>query len=167
MSVYQALQQFFKTHKLEYEELNHDPFFSATQGEQYCESHGFPIPKNLVMTNKTQDQFWMITVCGNKRTDLNKIKKRLEISGSKFVFAPPEFLAKFLRVTPGSASPFGLLFDTEKKVQHFLDQDFKKAQYYGFHPNQNTKTWKISPDTFTHFFDSIDRKVQYLEIPEK
>lgn len=54
----------------------------------------------------------------------------------------------FLKLTPGSVTPLGLLNDTEHKVKFFLDKDFlEKPELIGIHPNENTATvWLKTAD---------------------
>lgn len=165
MSTKELIKTYLNDQNIPFDSLVHTPFFSADQGEEFCQIHGISIPKNLVMTNKKKDQFWMITVYGNKKVSLNQLKKDLKIAGPKFSFAAPEHLEKLLKVEAGSVSPYGLIFDTEHQINFYLDEDFKKDTHVGFHPNLNTETWKTTQVDFLEFLKTLNRSPQWLSIP--
>lgn len=47
---------------------------------------------------------------------------------------------KYLGVSPGSVSPFGILNDRERQVSVFFDKDLKDYEYLAVHPNDNRAT---------------------------
>ena len=64
-------------------------------------------------------------------------------------FAKPEYMEKYLDITPGSVSVLGLMNDHEKKVQLLIDEDVLKDPYFGCHPCINTSSLKFSTKDFT------------------
>lgn len=50
---------------------------------------------------------------------------------------------KYLGLTPGSVSVFGLINDEENHVRVVLDEDLQKEDKINFHPNINTETLTI------------------------
>ena len=59
---------------------------------------------------------------------------------------------KYLGVTPGSVSPFGLINDHDRRVRVFLDRDLATADRVSFHPNINTVT--LDADAATRTVDT-------------
>ena len=60
-------------------------------------------------------------------------------TGPALAFASAEELQAYLRLTPGSVTPLGLLQDTAHQVQSFLDADFlTPLGRIGIHSNDNT-----------------------------
>ena len=55
-------------------------------------------------------------------------------------FAKPEYMEKFLDITPGSVSVLGLMNDTENHVQLLIDEDVLKGEFIGCHPCINTSS---------------------------
>jgi Ala-tRNA(Pro) deacylase len=100
--------------------------------------------KNLFVRDKHQS-YYMITVRGEKRADLKKIRR--EQGTLPLSFAKEEELKEVLNLAPGSVTPLGLLNDSDHKTVLFLDEDCLKAGRIGVHPNDNTATlWLKSED---------------------
>lgn len=62
----------------------------------------------------------------------------------------------------GSVSPFGLIFDTEKRVTVVLDRIITFApeeELVNFHPNRNTATLGLSKGDFLHFLRYMGNSV--------
>ena len=57
-----------------------------------------------------------------------------QINSSRLSFAKPEYMEKFLDITPGSVSVLGLMNDTENHVQLLIDEDVLKGEFIGCHP---------------------------------
>ena len=68
---------------------------------------------------------------------------------TRLSFAKPEYMEKYLDITPGSVSVLGLMNDHEKKVQLLIDEDVLKDPYFGCHPCINTSSLKFSTKDFT------------------
>jgi Ala-tRNA(Pro) deacylase len=64
--------------------------------------------------------------------DIYGIEKQL--CQGKLSFASPERMMKYLGVTPGSVTPFGLIHDEEHHIYVFLDKNLQKAERLSFHP---------------------------------
>ena len=62
-------------------------------------------------------------------------------------------MLKYLGLKPGSVSPFGLINDTDKHVQLFIDEDLLQAERLSFHPNINTTTLVISTEDFLKYLN--------------
>ena len=58
----------------------------------------------------------------------------------------PEYMEKYLDITPGSVSVLGLMNDSEKKVQLLIDEDVIKEPYFGCHPCINTSSLKFTTE---------------------
>ena len=58
-------------------------------------------------------------------------------------FAKPEYMEKFLDITPGSVSVLGLMNDTENHVQLLIDEDVLNSEYVGCHPCINTSSLRL------------------------
>jgi Ala-tRNA(Pro) deacylase len=72
-----------------------------------------------------------------------------QIGSSRLSFAKPEYMEKYLDVTPGSVSVLGLMNDREKKIQLLIDKDVLESEYLGCHPCMNTTSMKFKMSDFT------------------
>ena len=69
------------------------------------------------------------------------------LNGSaRLSFAKPEYMEKYLDITPGSVSVMGLMNDHDKKVQLLIDEDVMKNPYFGCHPCINTSSLKFTTE---------------------
>ena len=69
-----------------------------------------------------------------------------QIHSARLSFAKPEYMEKYLDITPGSVSVLGLMNDSEKKVQLLIDEDVMKEPYFGCHPCINTSSLKFTTE---------------------
>ncbi len=102
--------------------------------------------KNLFVRDDKKQNYYLITVKGNKRADLKAFRKANQTR--PLSFAPESELLRILGLTAGSVTPFGILNDAKREVKVFLDEDFFKAPgLIGVHPNDNTATvWLKAKD---------------------
>lgn len=95
--------------------------------------------KNLFVRDDKKRTYYLISVIGDKRVDLNEFRSKYETR--RLSFASENDLGDILKLYAGAVSPFGLLNDEELKVQFYIDNEFKGDNHIiGIHPNDNTAT---------------------------
>ena len=96
--------------------------------------------KNVFVRDDKKQNYYLITVQGNKRVDLKKFKE--DYNTRRLSFVSENDLLDKLNLTPGSVTPFGLLNDKDCLVNFYIDKDFLKSKdsIIGGHPNDNTAT---------------------------
>ena len=102
--------------------------------------------KNLFVRDDKKQNYYLITVKGEKRVNLKAFRKA---QGTRNLsFASAEDLLERLALIPGAVTPLGVLNDEKRSVQVFLDQDFlQEPGLVGVHPNENTATvWLKTED---------------------
>ena len=102
--------------------------------------------KNLFVRDDKKQNYYLITVKGEKRVNLKAFRKA---QGTRNLsFASAEDLLERLSLIPGAVTPLGVLNDETRSVQVFLDQDFlQEPGLVGVHPNENTATvWLKTED---------------------
>ncbi len=102
--------------------------------------------KNLFVRDDKKQNYYLITVKGEKRVNLKAFRKA---QGTRNLsFASAEDLMERLGLIPGAVTPLGVLNDETKSVKVFLDQDFlQEPGLVGVHPNENTATvWLKTED---------------------
>ena len=105
------------------------------------EENGVAICKNLFLCNRQATDFYLLLIPGDKPFKTKYLSA--QIGSSRLSFAKPEYMEKYLDITPGSVSIMGLMNDHEKKVQLLIDEDVLKDEYFGCHPCINTSSLKI------------------------
>ena len=95
-------------------------------------------------------------------------KKNLsaQIGSARLSFAKPEYMEKYLDITPGSVSVMGLMNDTEGKVQLLIDEDVMKDPYFGCHPCINTSSLKIrTSDLIAKIIPALKHAPKMVKLP--
>lgn len=119
------------------------------------------ICKNLFLCNTQKTKFYLLMIKNDKKFKTKEISK--QINSSRLSFAPPEFMEKYLDITPGSASVMGLMNDTENEVQLLVDEDVLNAEYFGCHPCINTSSMRLKVvDVFGPFLEAVHH--DYLKV---
>lgn len=147
---------------IKYEKYDHPAVFTSEEADKYFDVPGVAKSKNLFLRNKKGNRHILVVITDRKKTDLKKLAEYL--GESKLSFASAERLMKYLGLTPGSVSPFGLINDSEKSVEVIVDTDLTDMNKVSFHPNINTSTLVISSEDFRRFLDSRGNSVTFLQL---
>ena len=118
--------------------------------------------KNLFVRDDKKQNYYLITVRGDKRVDLKSFRREQGLRNLSF--ASPEDLLEILGLIPGSVSPFGLLNDTEHRVHFYLDQEFE-GHPIGVHPNDNTATVWLQAADLMELVRAHGNTAEYAPLP--
>lgn len=118
--------------------------------------------KNLFVRDDKKQNYYLITVRGDKRVDLKTFRREQGLRNLSF--ASPEDLLEILGLIPGSVSPFGLLNDTEHRVHFYLDQEFE-GHPIGVHPNDNTATVWLQAADLMALVQAHGNTAEYAPLP--
>ena len=116
---------------------------TLSQGEE----NEVSICKNLFLCNRQETDFYLLLIPGDKPFKTKYLSA--QIGSSRLFFAKPEYMEKYLDITPGSVSVLGLMNDHEKKVRLLIDEDVLKDEYFACHPCINTSSLKIRTEDLT------------------
>ncbi|MDD6306672.1 MAG: prolyl-tRNA synthetase associated domain-containing protein [Clostridiales bacterium] len=121
------------------------------------------ICKNLFLCNAQKTKFYLLMIREDKKFKTKEISH--QINSSRLSFAPPEYMEKYLDITPGSVSVMGLMNDKENEVTLLVDEDVLKAEYFGCHPCINTSSLKLkTSDVFGTFLQAVGHEYQVVEL---
>lgn len=108
--------------------------------------------KNLFVRDDKKRNYYLITVKGDKRVDLNEFRQKNQTR--RLSFASKQDLMDILGLIPGAVTPLGLLNDEACRVQFFLDETFTDAPgLIGVHPNENTATVWMKTEDLLHMIE--------------
>lgn len=113
------------------------------------------------MRNKKGDKHYLVIVEHKKRVQFRELEKLL--CEKNLSFASPDRLMRYLGLTPGSVSAFGLINDAEKSVIVVIDKDLFACDAINLHPNINTAI-TISTGDFKKFLHWRGNEVRICEI---
>jgi len=145
-----------------YERFDHPPVATVGEAEEHWAGIDATHCKNLFLRNQKGDRHYLVILVHSKRADLRAVAA--QIGDGKLSFASPERLMKYLGVTPGSVSPFGLINDRHHHVRVYLDRDLKSAARVSFHPNINTRTLTVAAPDFQRFLAATGNPVGYIDV---
>jgi Ala-tRNA(Pro) deacylase len=97
-----------------------------------------------------------------QQLNIHDLEQRLK--QGKLSFSSPERMEKYLGLSPGSVSPFGLINDKDKHVHVFIDDKLHRAQKLSFHPNENTASVSILTSDFIRFLDHMGNTYEFLPL---
>ena len=169
------LFDFLKIHKISYQLFEHQPVFTvddnpivtAVDGVAAKQSVSIPEPhfKSLFLKEKKGIAFFLVSVTQDKRVDLKTLSDVLGCG--RFSFGKEEDLLSLLKLTPGSVTPYGLMFDEDNKVACVLDEDALKKSTVAFHPLRNDMTIVITPQAFLMCMEEMGHEPKVIKIPVK
>ncbi len=151
------IQTYLEKLEINFEPMTHKPFHNveATLGEY--EKMGIPENKSLFLRDEKKRRFFLVVIAGEKRADLKSLAERF--GEKRLSFASEKTLAEKLQTTPGSVSPFGLISPNAHEIEVLFDQALLQGSHIGFHPNQNTQTWKMKTEDFKTFLQSLPQTI--------
>ena len=135
--------------------------------KQYWEGYDAQHCKNLFFRNHKGNKHFLVILHCDQVMNIHQIEKLLK--QGKLSFASPERLMKYLGVTPGSVTPFGLINDHSNHVHLFIDENLLQAEKVSFHPGINTASLIISRIDFERFLIHSGNSYEWIslyEIPE-
>jgi Ala-tRNA(Pro) deacylase len=147
---------------ISYERHEHPPLPTVEDAVQYWSGIDATHCKNLFLRNQKGNRHYLVVIEYSKKADLRRVAD--QIGDGKLSFASPERLLKYLGVTPGSVSPFGLINDSGHAVRVVLDRDLRQADRLSFHPNINTRTLVVTGSDFTKFLADCGHSVQFIGV---
>lgn len=118
--------------------------------------------KNLFICDRKETIFMLVIIVDTKRINIKELSYQTGYKG--LTFASEGSLYKYLGLTPGSVSPFGLINDIEKNVIVLLDRDIADGDYISFHPNVNTATISLKYKDFERFLEWCGNRVDYIKV---
>jgi Ala-tRNA(Pro) deacylase len=145
-----------------FERFAHPPVFTVEQAERYWAGVPATHCKNLFLRNAGGSRHYLVILDHAKRADLRALAAAL--GDDKLSFASPDRLMRFLHLTPGAVSPFGLIYDSAREVIVVLDSDLAGTDRIGFHPNVNTATITLPTAEFLRFLAARGNVVRRVAI---
>ena len=126
---------------VDYQRMDHEAAFTMEACKEVDEALGVEMCKNLFLCNRQETTFYLLMIPGDKKFKTKDLSA--QIGSARLSFAKPEYMEKFLDITPGSVSVLGLMNDTENHVQLLIDEDVLNSEYVGCHPCINTSSLRL------------------------
>lgn len=118
--------------------------------------------KNLFLRDEKGKNHFLIVAKEDTKIDMKELKNI--INSTRLSFASEERLDKYLHLTRGCVSPFGILNDELNEVKVFIDSALKEEKKIGLHPNENTSTIFIATSDIENIIKEHGNYVEYINI---
>ncbi len=119
--------------------------------------------KNLFLCNRQHTEFYLLMMPGDKVFKTKELPSQLGCS--RLSFAEPEYMEKYLDITPGSVSVLGLMNDHDNAVQLIVDKDVLEGEFVGCHPCINTTSLKLkTEDIFGPLLKAMHHDMKIVEL---
>ena len=133
------IYEYLKKLNIWYEITEHDAVYNMLQITNielpYPEAEG----KNLFVRDDKKQNYYLITVKGNKKVNLKEFRKNNNTR--PLSFASEDDMMSIIGLPSGSVTPLGVLNDKENRVKVFIDEEFiTSSGLIGVHPNDNRAT---------------------------
>lgn len=160
IKVYNLLEQL----EIPYEQADHEAASTMEACERVDELMQVTMCKNLFLCNRQQTDFYLLLMPVNKKFKTKDLSK--QIGSARLSFAGPEFMEKFLNISPGSVSVLGLMNDLENRVQLLVDEEVLEDEFIGCHPCVNTSSLKLlTKDLTERFLPAVHHEMKIVHLP--
>jgi Ala-tRNA(Pro) deacylase len=147
---------------ISYEIHEHPPVPTVEEALPYWNQIKATHCKNLFFRNHKGNRHYLVILRHDRLLNIRDLEQRLK--QGKLSFASPHRMEKYLGLSGGSVSVFGLINDPENHVHLFLDEALDKADNITFHPNENTSTLVISRSSFLAFLQWSGNSYEFIKL---
>jgi len=148
-------------HGIKYSKRDHPPVATIEESKAHWQDLDGMHCKNLFMRDHKGKTHYLIVADAHKPVDIKSLNALLS---DRLSFASSRRMEKYLDLTPGSVSPFGLINDQNGEVILILDATIKDADAVNFHPNLNTSTLTLDQVEFKKYLDTLSNHIRYVEL---
>ena len=126
---------------IEYDRVDHAPAMTMEDCKEVDEILQSMVCKNLFLCNRQETAFYLLMIPDTKVFHTKDLSA--QIGSARLSFAKPEYMEKFLDITPGSVSVLGLMNDKEHQVKLLIDEEVLDSEYFGCHPCINPSSLRM------------------------
>jgi len=164
-SIRQKVFDVMESMNIPYEVVEHQPVYTIEEMEAIEELNNNSkdlVVKNLFIRDDKKQRFFLIVLHKDKKVNLKGLRQKL--NSRPLTFASEKYLEKYLGLSTGAVSPFGVINDTDCTVEVVFDKDILEYERIGVHPNDNTATVWIRPQDMEMIIKNHGNVVTYLDI---
>ena len=156
------LYEIFKTLNIVFDYYGHPPAPTIDEAKVYWKDLEATHCKNLFFRNHKGDKHYLVILEHTQQLSIHDLERKLK--QGKISFASEKRMKKYLGLTPGSVSPFGLIYDVDKHVHVFLDANLQMSSKISFHPNINTASLVILFTDFLKFLNWTGNSYEFIQL---
>jgi Ala-tRNA(Pro) deacylase len=143
------LEAFLRQHGVTFACHAHPPVFTCEEERRHVPESGSARTKNLFLRDRRARRHLLLVTTCEKTVSIAAFAET--VAADRLSFASPERLQRFLGVEPGSVTVLGLINDSDRAVELFVDADVWEAPSIHAHPLRNDATLVIDHDGLLKF----------------
>jgi Ala-tRNA(Pro) deacylase len=159
-----AVITYLEEHQIPYEVHEHPPAPTVEEALPYWNKIDSAHCKNLFFRNHKGNKHYLVILDHRQQLNIRDLEQRLK--QGKISFASPHRMEKYLGLSAGSVSAFGLINDQENHVHLFIDATLQSVDRISFHPNENNATLVITFASFIRFLESSGNTYEFIALYE-
>lgn len=156
--LYELLSQL----KISFDYREHPPVATIEEARKYWKNIDAGRCKNIFLRNHKGNKHYLLVLEHLQTVVMKDLESRLK--QGKLSFASEQRLHKYLGLTPGSVSPFGIINDSDHHVHLFIDETLLEFEKLSFHPNINTASIVISRDDLIRFIEYHGNTFEFIKL---
>ena len=156
-NVYKKLDEL----NIKYRKVDHKAVFTMEEMAELNLENEDEIVKNIFIRDDKKN-YYLVLIAGNKRVNLKELRNNLGLR--PLTFASEEDLEKYLGLHKGSVTVLGVLNDTNHIVKVLIDEDIKKFQEIGVHPNENTASIWLKLEDIEKILNYTENDYEFIKI---
>ncbi|MFC3746987.1 prolyl-tRNA synthetase associated domain-containing protein [Paenibacillus sp. GCM10012306] len=147
---------------ISYNIIEHPPVYTIEDMDSFGMPHADQIAKNLFIRDDKKRSYFLLTIQKDKTVNLKELRNLLH--SRPLSFASEDDLSNYLGLKKGAVSPFGILNDTDRKVEVIMDEDLFPLINIGIHPNENTATLWLALEDLLSVIKNHGNTVSVIKI---
>ena len=160
--VVQAVYSLLDEMQISYELTEHPPVYTIEEMISVDIKHPDNVVKNLFLRDDKKRNYFLVVMDKDKQVNLKELKDKLESRPLRF--ASEDDLYKYLKLTKGAVTPFGVINDENHQVAVVIDNVLKSYEFIGIHPNTNTATVWIAVDDLVRLVEKQGNPVMFMDV---
>jgi Ala-tRNA(Pro) deacylase len=158
----EAVVDYLDQHQIPYEIHEHPPVPTVEDALPYWKDIDAAHCKNLFFRNHKGNRHFLVILDHLRQLNIRDLEHRLK--QGKISFASPGRMERYLGLSAGSVSAFGIINDHENHVHLFIDSTLQSAKRISFHPNENNATFVISFASFKRFLETSGNSYEFISL---
>ena len=157
----QEFLAFLEANGFVYQRLEHPAVFTCAEAELHRPSLTAVSTKNLFLCDKKARRFFLVVTACEKTMKLDQLSTQLGVAHLRF--GSEENLMRLLGVTRGAVTMMGLINDTDRQVELWIDADIWRGEYFLSHPLVNTATLVLAKSELERYFALTGHALHFFE----
>ena len=162
MSKREKVLRLLKELDIHFELYEHPPVPTVEDALPYWNQIDATHCKNLFFRNHKGNRHYLVILKHDRKLNIRDLEQRLR--QGKISFASPKRMERYLGLSGGSVSVFGLINDDANHVHLFLDDGLESAEKISFHPNENNATVVVSYQSFMKFLQWSGNSYEFIAL---